>query len=159
MRNLAASLMLCVLLVGCSRDDVPDETLKSPNGDYLIGIYGKDLGACCSSRVHASITSNAGAFDGLDERIFEIEGGSDVNVIWRAPYFVEVQVCNAKSVSYKSDFSSSDFSKHIHVVVENALPQRANGEVICPAISQPNQRKSRFWQLRFWRYWGCIRIR
>lgn len=136
MRNLSVLAMLPITLVACSRNDDPDEMLRSPNGDYNIELYGKDLGACCTSRSHARIKSQGEAFDGLDEQLFEIKGGSDVQVNWTTPYHVEVHVCNAKAIYFKSDFSSYDFSKHIHVSVENALPRRSNGEVLCPDRSK-----------------------
>jgi hypothetical protein len=137
MRNLSVLAMLPVLLIGCSRNENPEAIWKSPNGDYTIELYGKDLGACCTSRMYADIISQGGAFDGLNERLFEIEGGSDVQVNWTSPYHVEVRVCNAKAISYNSDFSNYDFSRYIHVSVENTLPERTNGEVICPEPSTP----------------------
>jgi hypothetical protein len=85
--------------------------------------------------MYANIMSQGEEFDGLDERVFEIEGGSDVQVDWETPYHVVVSVCNAKAISYKSDFYNYDFSKYIHISVENTLPRRTNGEVICPERS------------------------
>lgn len=131
MKKLSILAMLPFLLSACSRNENPEAILKSPNGDYTIELYGTDLGACCTSRMYANIISKDGAFAGLDEKLFEIEGG-EVRVDWAEPYHVHVRVCNAKSITYKSDFSNYDFSQYIHVSVENILPQRADGEVICP---------------------------
>jgi hypothetical protein len=131
MRNLSVLAMLPILLTACSQKENPEATLRSPNGDYFIKLYKKDLGACCTARVYANIISQGEGFGELDERIFEIEGGSNVQVNWTKPYHVEIHVCNAKSISYTSDFANYNFTKHIHITVENRLPQRTHGEVIC----------------------------
>ena len=133
MKTIIVLSSLCLLLVGCSRGDTPSKVLKSPNGDYSIEIYGEDLGACCTSNSRAMIVSGGGTFKGISEQLFEVKGGSDVQVSWDGPYSIVVHVCNAKSVAFKSDFANSDFSKHIHVDVANVLPQRHDGQVICLA--------------------------
>jgi hypothetical protein len=133
MKTITVLSSLCFLVAGCSHGEVPSEVLKSPNGDYSIEVYRKDLGACCTSNSRAMVVSRGGTFKGMSEKIFEIEGGSDVHVSWDTPYSIVVQVCNAKSVSFRSDFANSDFSKYIHVAVSNVLPQRQDGKVICLA--------------------------
>ena len=137
MKSLSILAMFPLLLAACAQNEDPEAILESPNGDYIIELYGKDLGACCTSRTYANIISQEGVFGELDEQLFEIKGGSGVQVNWATPYHIEVRVCNAKSITYKSDFSNYDFSEHIHISVENTLPQRTNGEVICPERSVP----------------------
>lgn len=132
MKIFTASLLLLLTLTGCS-GEVPSKTIKSPNGDYHIELYGRDLGACCTSNSRATIASDRGIFKGLSEQIFEIRGGNSIDISWSDPYSILIIVCNAKSVDFKSDFYSSDLSKYIHVSVINVRPQRDGGKVICVA--------------------------
>ena len=121
-----------VLLSGCHSGDDPIRIIESPEGDYRVSLSRKDLGACCSSGVSARLISSENGFGELDEELFEIRGASDVELSWLTPYQMQVRVCNATRVSYRSDFPSTDYTKHIHVNLVNVLPERSGGKVICP---------------------------
>ena len=123
-----------VLLSGCQSGDDPTRIIESPEGDYRVFLSGDDLGACCSSTVSARLISSEKGFGELDEDLFEIRGASGVKLSWLTPYQMEVRVCNASKVSYRSDFPSTDYTKHIHVNLVNVLPERSEGQVICPDV-------------------------